>query len=697
MSIAAQPQATANQQTALWMPTPEQMAGTKLAGFLTMVASRTGIDFGAPCMQAYAKLHRWSIEKPEEFWTALWDYCGVIGDRGQQVLTRTHTVPWASWFEDSRISYTENMLSRWQGVHTPAIIYRLQNGADRILSGQNLCEHVSMWVQALQRAGIGEGDCVAAYLPNVPETDILLLAASHIGAVFCSAGMEMGGDDLIARFSQARPKILITTPGYMHGEKLLDRTSIIKRAATELPGLERIIVLPAASQTSGLDLDIPKTIESADFLKNLAPLPLQFIRRPFNQPLYILFSSGTTGAPKCFVHSSGGILLKHLCEYQLQCDIRSGDRVFYHATPSWMMWNWAASALASGATLLKYDGNPMYPDAKAQWRFTSENACTHHGTAAPVIMGWKDAGMIIQPGEMDLSALRSLFYTGAVLPESGFHYLEKAIPKDVPVYGLAGGTDLVGCHVSGNPFAPVFAGQVPGPVLGMDIQIWDEHGQPEAAGQAGELVCVNPFPSMPLHFLNDPDGARYRDAYFDFYPDQKVWRHGDSIQQTAEGQILIIGRSDATLNQNGVRIGTVAIYGQLTAEKIGPAFAGMIKGAAAVDFMRPDTKQGITVLFLHLEDYAAGVPEDLAKAIKKAVKDNVGPYSIPTEITAAPGVLKTPNGKLAEVVMRKAINGAVIPNPTLYGAVELVTFFENTGKQLTAKYAADSGPTQKPG
>lgn len=693
MSIAAQPQP--QDMPPLWTPSGEFMAHTRLAGFMSEAARRTGIDFGTPGMDAYNKLHAWSVDKPEEFWSLVWDFCGVIGDRGRVVLDRTHTVPWASWFADSRISYTENMLARWQDTNTPAIIFRLQNEPDRIISGKDVCEHVSMWVQALERAGVKEGDCVAAYLSNVPETDILLMAASHIGAVFCSAGMEMGGDDLITRFSQTKPKILITAAGYVHGEKTIDRTAILKRAANELPGLKTVVVLPTAGQSQAAAMDVPLSVSTDMFLKGIAPKPLVFTRRPFNQPLYILFSSGTTGAPKCFVHSTGGVLLKHLCEYQLHCDVRPGDRVFYHATPSWMMWNWAASALASGATLLKYDGSPMYPDVKSQWHFTAENACTHHGTAAPVIMGWKDAGLILDPAEFDLKELRAILYTGAVLPDSGFHYLQKAMPKPVPVYGLAGGTDLVGCHISGHPFAPVYAGQVPGPVLGMDIQMWDEHGKPVPNGQTGELVCASPFPSMPLAFLNDPDGARYRDAYFDFYPGRQAWRHGDSIMQTPEGQILIIGRSDATLNQNGVRIGTGAIYGQLTADKIGAPLAALIKSAAAVDFIRPDNKQGITVLFLHLENHAAGVPEDLGKAIRKAVKDNVGPYSIPTEIIAAPGVLKTPNGKLAEVVMRKAVNGAAIPNPSLYGGGELVKFYEETGARLSAQYRLD-GPQQKP-
>ena len=635
-------------------------------------SQRAFLDFGA--------LHDWSVKRPEKFWSAVWDFSGIIGDKGKIVIKKTDTVPWARFFPDAKISYAENLLAAAATKPgDPAIIFRLQNEPDLVLTWQGLCNEVSRWQQALSAAGLRENDRVAVYLPNVPEAVIILLAVSNIGAVFASAGMEMGPSDLINRFAQVKPKILITADGYLHGEKEISRLDVIKRVQDEVPGIEKIVVLPLLEDDP--DLGALKNASSeAHFLDHIEPKKLEFKRRSFNHPLYILFSSGSTGKPKCFEHSTGGVLLKHAGEHLLQCDIRPGDRVFYHATPSWMMWNWLVGALAAKATILVYDGSPAYPDANAQWDFTAANGCTHHGTAAPVILSWQAAG--INPSRRhDLSALRVVMSTGAVLPAQGFEFIHRHVKNDVKISSISGGTDIVGCFLGGNAFMPTYAGQINGPMLGMDVRVMDENAQELEAGQAGELVCAAPFPSMPLRFLDDPDGARYREAYFDFFgADKKLWRHGDTIEITPERQYAIVGRSDATLNQNGVRIGTGAIYDQLT------SFRDRIKEAAAVDFTRPDNAQAITILFLALENAEKEVPDDLAKAIRAAIKTNVGPYSVPTEIIAVPGVLKTPNGKIAEVVMKKALAGKDIPNASLYGEA-LVKNFTETGAALTKKYS----------
>ena len=637
----------------LWQPPAAQ--DSKLTQFM-----RKAGDF-----ENFDALHVWSIRQPEKFWSALWDFVGVIGDKGKSVIQKTGTVPWARFFPDSKISYAENMLAQAEKTpDEPAIIYRLQNNPDRILTWKQLYDQVSLWQQALERAGVKEGDRVAVYLSNVPETVILLLAASNIGAVFSSAGMEMGPSDLINRFSQVRPKILISDKAYTHGAKDISRLDVLEKVKQEISSIEKIVLLS----------------DPGDFLANLKPQKIKFTRRDFNHPLYILFSSGSTGKPKCFEHSTGGVFLKHVCEHVLHCDVCPGDRVFYHATPSWMMWNWLVSGLAMRATILMYDGSPAYPDANAQWAFTSANKCTHHGTAAPVILSWIGAG-IAPKDQFDLAPLRAVMSTGAVLPAQGFTYIHEKIKSDVKIGSISGGTDIVGCFLGGNPLTPTYAGQLNGPMLGMNVQVWDDDGNVQPAGQAGELVCTNPFPSMPLRFLDDENGARYTGEYFEHYGAEKhVWRHGDSIVKTPEGQFIIIGRSDATLNQNGVRIGTGAIYDQLA------PFRDKIREAAAIDFCRPDNSQTITVLFLALNDNAAAVPADLEKAIKAAVKSNVGPYSVPTEIIAVPGVLKTPNGKIAEVVMKKILAGKAVPNASLYGE-ELVKNFENLGKFLSGKYS----------
>jgi acetoacetyl-CoA synthetase len=647
--------------TPLWKPSLK--GETRLEQFMKYAACIAGQDF-----PDYKSLHKWSVAQPDIFWNAAWDFCGVIGDKGKTVIGAVDHVPWARFFPKGKINYAENALAQAKKTpDAPAIIARAQGGPDRLITWKDLYEDVSQWEQFLLANDVGKNDRVGVYLSNVPETIIILLAASNIGAVFASAGMEMGPDDLINRFQQVQPKILITAKGYIHGTKRIDRTEAIERVKEELPGIKKIVFLE----------DVEKS------LSEFVPQKITFKRHAFNHPLYILFSSGTTGKPKCFEHSTGGVLLKHVSEHQLHGDIREGDRLFYHATPSWMMWNWLVSGLVNRATVLMYDGNPAYPDAYAQWNFTAAHRCTHHGSAAPVILSW-EAAKISPAKKYDLSHLRAVMSTGAVLPPQGFHFIHEHIKQDVKINSLSGGTDMVGIFIGGNPITPTYAGQINGPTLGVDIQVWDEDGNPLPAGKAGELVCSNAFPSMPLRFLDDEEGVRYEEEYFNFYPGRKVWRHGDSVEKTAEGQFVIIGRSDATLNQNGVRIGPGTIYAQLG------AFKDQIRDFAAVDFTRPDNKQAITVLFLAIHGQTNGrgeVPEALQSAIRKAVKDNITPYAIPTEIIGVPDVLKTPNGKKAEVVMKKIINGKGVANPTLYGE-ELVRHFEEIGRGLTDKYSA---------
>lgn len=654
---------TAHQTTSPAVPlwTPDQAAETRLSAFIKHVENRTDLSF--PDFQS---LHTWSVKAQEDFWSAVWDFCGVSGDKQGPVTKAIEDVPWTRFFPDSRISYAENCLKHASKTpDTPAIIARRQDGPDRIITWSQLSDQVSVWEQALAAEGIREGDSVGVYLPNIPETVIILLAASNLGAIFVSAGMEMGPDDLINRLGQVNPKILISQTTYTHGAKAIDRQDAIDRVQKEIPSIKQVVLLS----------------EVTDFTGGFSPKPLTFTRRAFNHPLYVLFSSGSTGKPKCFEHSTGGILLKHLSEYQLHCDVKSGDRLFYHATPSWMMWNWLASGLASGATILMYDGSPAYPDSYAQWAFTSAHNCTHHGTAAPVILSWASNDLEIGK-RYNLTPLRSILSTGAVLPAQGFEYIHKHIKRDIKIGSISGGTDIVGCFLGGNPLMPTYAGQINGPMLGLDVQVFNEDAKPVQPGKTGELVCLNGFPSMPLRFLNDPDGTRYRDAYFDHYgADKKIWKHGDSVMLTPEEQYVIVGRSDATLNQNGVRIGSSVIYDQLK------PFTDQIREAAAVDFTRPDNRQALTVLFLALHDQTLEeVPEELQKSIRTAVKNNVTPYAMPTEIIAVPAVLKTPNGKIAEVVMKKIINGADILNPSLYGT-ENVKIFTCIGTSLRGKYS----------
>lgn len=644
----------------LWRAADHGPDTSVLADFMRFA----GKAAGAFDQAAYEALNDWAVKQPDAYWSMLWDFAGILGDKTGPALRRLPDVPWMRFFPDAQISYSENALRR-TATHPldPAIISTIQNGQDRILTWRDLYDQVSLWVQFLEDSGIREGDRVAAYLPNIPETVILLLAAAHLGAVFCSAGMEMGPSDLTSRFGQIEPKLLIAADHYVHGAKTIDRRDVIAHLQTDVPAIEKIIVLPEALKQ----------------IEKLKPQALNFKRRAFNHPLYILFSSGSTGKPKCFEHSTGGVLLKHAGEHQLNSDIRPGDRLFYHATPSWMMWNWLAGALVSGATILMHEGSPAHPDAYAQWDFTARHQCTHHGTAAPVILNWQQAG--IDPAQKyDLSSLRMILSTGAVLPPQGFHFIHDHIKRDVKIASISGGTDIVGCFLGGNVLTDTRAGQLNGPMLGLDVKILNESGEALQADEAGELCCINPFPSMPLRFLNDADGARYRAEYFGHYPGRHIWRHGDSVRKTPDGQFVIIGRSDATLNQNGVRIGPSVIYDQLAAFP-------EITDAAAIDFTRPDNQQTITVLFLVTQ--SGGIEEGLQKNIRNAIKNNVTPYAIPTEMIAAPGILKTPNGKKAEVVMKKIMHGKPPADRALYGEA-LVAFYEGQHFSLQKKYSAAS-------
>jgi acetoacetyl-CoA synthetase len=680
MTISApHPSQTMNNPAPLWVAAAD-VENCNMAIFARFAQTRGGPNISTYDTQGFQALHRWSIEHSSDFWSCVWDFFQVAGARGDKEIIPLDQAPWARFYPNGEINYTENIFAHAPQDETrAAVITRRQDEPSITFSWADLRANVSIWEQALLRAGLAKGDRIAVYLPNIAETIFIFLAAANHGIVFSSAGMEMGTADLINRLTQIQPKILITADGYVHGPKTIDRMPVIAQAAREITGLEKIVVLGLATKQPNLS-DVIHSCSVDSFLKDITPRALTFVRRNFNHPLYILFSSGSTGKPKCFEHSTGGILLKHLVEIGLHADVKAGDRLFYHATPSWMMWNWLASGLAVGATILLYDGSPTFPNIQTQWDFTAEHACTHHGNAAPVILGWQSAHLDISQ-RTDLEPCRMLIYTGAVLPAHGFDYVHRSIKNTIKIAPISGGTDIVGSFLAGNPFMPTYAGQINGPVLGMDIDVWDDDGKPCPPLQAGEMVCKNAFPSMPLRFLDDDGGMRYAAEYFDTYPGKKIWRHGDSIERTIFNQFVIIGRSDATLNQNGVRIGTGAIYDQLV------AFHDVIDDYAAVDFTRPDNKQAITILFLVLKNDAPDVPEPLQAAIRKTIKDNVTPYAIPTEIFSAPAILKTPNGKKAEVVIKKAINGKSIPNPTLYG-VDYVEFYLEIGRKLDKKYTS---------
>ncbi|MCB9983816.1 MAG: acetoacetate--CoA ligase [Rhodospirillales bacterium] len=660
-------QAMAGASGALHVPSMDEMQNSRLGAFKAFAQTQMGVDFGAPGPDGYAALHRWSAEHLEDFHRCVWDFCGIIGDQGQRAIDNPHSILEAKFFPDSKICFAENMLARAETHPDDAAIISRTAGIeqDRILSWAELCDAVSVWEQALGSLGVGEGDRVATYLPHGPEAYIVMMAAAQRGAVFSSVGTEMGAQASAARFAQIRPKVLVAADGYMHmkraGEpgKAEDRMELIAELQKDVVSIERTVVVENLHQKPDIS-GLKNAVLAADLLQQFSARKLEFVRRDFNQPLAILFSSGSTGKPKCFVHGVGGTLLKHAIEHQLQSDVRPGDRVFFHSTTSWMMFNWLASGLAQGATIMIYDGNPAYPGADAQLQFAAEYRCTHLGTAAAIIQDvWAKGG--VDARGMDLSALRSLMYTGSVLSDQGFVYVDQHIKKGLSINGVCGGTDFVGCYAAGNPFVPTVAGQLKGPVLGMDIDVWDDTGAVMPVGQAGELVVKSGFASRPLYFWNDGDGTRFRGEYFEHFKcNPPVWRHGDAVKKCEGGQLVVEGRSDTTLNQGGVRIGTQQLYDALAH----PSLAGVIEDALAASFK--DAQGGDhTALFVVLKDRA--LDEGLQKQIKSVISDSVGRLSCPHEVLAVPYVLKTPNGKKAEKPTSQLLNGKDTKAPETYG------------------------------
>jgi len=664
------------------------MQESRLAAFLNYIREETGIEFGELGPDAYAKMHSWSVENLEQFYSEVLNFSGLIYEQGQKGIENIDDILNAEFFPDTKISFAENMLKRVKShPDDPAIIARTAGrDEDRILSWQDLYNEVSRWSQLLEKLDVGDGDRVATYLPHGPEAYILMMAVANRGAIFSSVGTEMGAQATAARFAQIEPKVLIAADGYMHMKapdqpgKPEPRIDLIKELLDAVPSFEHAVVVPNLEDTPDISSLGKKAKLSTALMADIEAREIAFIRREFNQPLAILFSSGSTGKPKCFVHGVGGTLLKHAVEHQLQGDVRAGDRVFFHSTTSWMMFNWLASGLANDATILLYDGNPAYPSMDAQLQFTTHYKCTHLGTAAAIIQDlWMRAGV---KGEgFDLSDLRAIMYTGSVLSEAGYLYVNAHIKDNLSIEGVCGGTDFVGCYAMGNAFSPTIAGQLKGPVLGMDVDVWTDDGKPQKEGETGELVVKKPFASRPIKFWNDPGKERFRAEYFEYFDcDPPVWRHGDAVKKMPLGQLVIEGRSDTTLNQGGVRIGTQQLYDALLHED----FDGVIEDSLAASFK--DAQSGDhTALFVVLKDGRA-LDDDLKKAIKTVISDSVGRLSCPHEVIAVPYVLKTPNGKKAEKPTTKLLKGEDVKAPETYGKADSgelkAEIYKGIGKKL---------------
>jgi acetoacetyl-CoA synthetase len=609
-----------------------------MTAFLSTVTER----FGAALPDSVA-LHRFSIERPGDFWSALWDFTGVVGARGERAIVPGRHMRDARFFPDAVLNVVDTLLAT--STDAPAIIAAREDGERSSLTWNELRAAVGGAAQGLRDAGVGRGDVVAAWLPNIPEAYVTALAAAAIGAIYTSTSPDFGVSGVLDRFGQVKPKVLVAADGYVYAGKSHDCLARLREIRAGLPSLRKVVVVPYLADVP-VTRGLPNSVVWQEFVSN--PAPLTPVPLPFDVPLFVLYSSGTTGVPKCIVHRAGGLLLTLLKEHRLHCDIRPADRVFYYTTTGWMMWNWLFGALASSATLVVYDGSPMHPSSHSLFDLVDELGITLFGTSAKYIDTLRK--LEARPVAHNLHTLRTITSTGSPLSAENFDYVYEHVKSDVHLASISGGTDICGCFVLGDPTRPVYRGEIQGPALGMAVDVYDENGASAPVGVTGELVCTRPFPSMPLGFWADDDGSRYENAYFSDFPG--VWRHGDWLARTERGGFVITGRSDATLNPGGVRIGTAEIYRQV--EQFPEVAESVVIGQDVGGDVR-------VVLFVKMAD-GHGLTDELAARIKSAIRGNCSPRHVPALILAVADVPRTRSGKLVELAVRDVVHGRPVRN-----------------------------------
>ena len=645
---------------ALWRPSADAVATAKLSSFIAAVNLR----WQAGCSD-YASLWRWSVASPEAFWRSLWDECRVLGESGASVVEDGDRMPGARWFPQARVNYAENLLRRRDDAD--ALVFWGEDKIRRRLSRGELYVQVSRCAQALKGAGVVQGDRVAAYLPNMPEALIAMLATAALGAIWSSASPDFGVQGVLDRFGQIEPKILLCVDGYWYNGKRVDCMAKNVEVAAQMPSVERTLVVSCLDDSPVVS-GIRNGVRYVDFVAPYAAAEMEFVPLPFAHPLFIMFSSGTTGVPKCIVHCHGGALLQHLKEHQLHGDIRPDDRIFYFTTCGWMMWNWLVSALASGAALLLYDGSPFVRGAGRPgtilFDYADAERMTHFGTSAKFIDAIAKSGL--QPRRTHrLDHLRVMFSTGSPLAPESFDYVYREIKADLLLASISGGTDILSCFALGSPILPVHRGELQCRGLGMAVDVFDAEGRPIPAGlgERGELVCTAPFPAMPVGFWNDPDGAKYHAAYFERFPN--VWCHGDFVELTANEGMIIHGRSDAVLNPGGVRIGTGEIYRQV--EQLPEVVESLVIGQ---DWARDQR----VVLFVKLSE-GMTLDEALVGRIRQQIRQNTTPRHVPAKVLQVADIPRTKSGKIVELAVRNVVHGRPVRNVEALANPEALEFF----------------------
>ncbi|HSD43079.1 MAG TPA: acetoacetate--CoA ligase [Burkholderiales bacterium] len=645
----------------MWTPGEAQIESANVTRFARMAIHDWGLQ-----LNTYPAFYRWSVDHPEQFWRSVWKFCDVRGDHGARALVDGGKMPGARFFPDGRLNFAENLLGRRDAGD--AIVFWGEDKVKRRVSHAELRALVARLADALRAAGVASGDRVGGYLPNMPEAVAAMLATAAIGATWSSCSPDFGVQGVLDRFGQIEPKVLFAPDGYWYNGKAVGVLDKVRDIVAQLPSVQRTVVVSYLDDRPDVS-QVPNAQRLADFLAPHAPGDIRFEQMPFNHPLYIMYSSGTTGVPKCIVHGAGGTLLKHLCEQQLHSDLKPGDRLFYFTTCGWMMWNWLASGLASGATLLLYDGSPFAADGTILFDYADAEGMTHFGTSAKFIDECKKRGLApIRTHRLE--AMRMILSTGSPLVPEGFDYVYRSVKKDVCLASISGGTDLIGCFVLGNPILPVWRGEIQCRALGLAVDVFDENGHP-VRGAKGELVCTRPFPSMPVAFWNDRDGRKYHAAYFARFPN--VWCHGDYVVLTEHDGMIIHGRSDAVLNPGGVRIGTAEIYRQV--EQLDEVAESLVIGQDWHGDVR-------VVLFVRLRE-GLKLDDALVAKIKGRIRANTTPRHVPAKIIQVTDIPRTRSGKIVELAVRNVVHGQPVKNVEALANPEALEQFRGRAELAT--------------